>query len=161
MSRPAGIGPIGTTARACIGVAITTVGVVRHGLDVWSAVGALTVLPTIAIGAAAAVNVGLRRLGPGTIGRAQSPWSPLQLGASTVVLAAVLGLGTVLTFLTPMNGVALYLFFGSSMVLAAARGYGGCEVLAVPNLLLRRRDAIWCPLYASFDGLDQSRAASR
>ncbi len=158
MSRSAGIGPVGTAARACVGVAITTLGVVQHGLDVWSAVGALTVLPAIAIGSAALVNAATRRLGPGTMARAQAPWSGVQLVASAIILAAVLGLGTLITFFTPLNGVALYVFFGLSMLLAAVRGYDGCEVLAIPNLLLRRRDAIWCPLYAPIDAVDQSRA---
>jgi len=52
--------------------------------------------------------------------------------------------GAALTFVSPVNGVALYVFFGLSMLLAALRGYDGCEILALPNLILRRQDAIWC-----------------
>src|SRR5262245_41412253 len=37
-------------------------------------------------------------------------------------------------------GFAAIAFYGSSMLLAAARGYAGCEVLAVSNWLLRRDD---------------------
>jgi hypothetical protein len=46
-------------------------------------------------------------------------------------------------YLTPAYAPALaatsdaaLIFYGSSMVLAAVRGYAGCEVLAVPNWLL-------------------------
>ncbi len=37
------------------------------------------------------------------------------------------------------------------MLLAAGRGYEGCELLAFPNLILGRRDAIWCPIYTPID----------
>ena len=35
---------------------------------------------------------------------------------------------------------AVLIFYGASMLLAALRGYGGCEVLAISNWLLRRDD---------------------
>ncbi len=41
------------------------------------------------------------------------------------------------------------------MVLAALRGYDGCEILALPNIMLRRADAIWCPLYSPIDSAEQ------
>ena len=37
---------------------------------------------------------------------------------------------------------AAFLFYGASMLVAAARGYAGCEVLAVSNWLLRRDDQV-------------------
>jgi hypothetical protein len=43
---------------------------------------------------------------------------------------------------------AALLFYGASMLLAAARGYAGCEVLALSNWLLRREDQIGCPVFA-------------
>ncbi|MGH3292070.1 MAG: hypothetical protein ACRDP7_09710, partial [Trebonia sp.] len=39
---------------------------------------------------------------------------------------------------------AVLIFYGASLLLAAARGYAGCEVLAVPNWLLRRDDQVGC-----------------
>src|SRR6266540_6176352 len=36
------------------------------------------------------------------------------------------------------------IFYGASMLLAAVRGYAGCEVLAVSNLALGRDDQIGC-----------------
>ena len=67
-------------------------------------------------------------------------------------------MGAALTFVSPVNGVALYVFFGLSMLLAALRGYDGCEILALPNLILRRQDAIWCPLYTPIDADERRRA---
>jgi len=52
---------------------------------------------------------------------------------------------------------AAVLFYGASMLLAAARGYAGCEVLAVPNWLLRRHDQVGCVLFASVDALERRR----
>jgi hypothetical protein len=54
--------------------------------------------------------------------------------------------------LTPSNGnVSLWVWLGASMLLAAARGYGGCEVLAVSNLITGRPDQIGCILYTPID----------
>lgn len=45
-------------------------------------------------------------------------------------------------------------FYGASMLLAALRGYAGCEVLAVPNWLLRRDDQLGCLVFAPVDHLE-------
>lgn len=43
------------------------------------------------------------------------------------------------------------IFFGASMLLAAVRGYAGCEVLAVSNWLLRRDDQVGCVVFTPVD----------
>lgn len=53
------------------------------------------------------------------------------------------------------SGAAL-VFYGASMLLAAIRGYGGCEVLAVSNWLLRRDDQIGCLVLSPIDNLERS-----
>jgi len=50
----------------------------------------------------------------------------------------------------PTSDAAL-LFYGSSMLLAAARGYAGCEVLAVSNWLLRSDDQVGCVMFWPVD----------
>ncbi|MGH8878635.1 MAG: hypothetical protein ACRD0P_15040, partial [Stackebrandtia sp.] len=50
---------------------------------------------------------------------------------------------------------AALLFYGASMLLAALRGYAGCEVLAVSNRLLRRDDQIGCILFAPIDHVER------
>jgi len=65
-------------------------------------------------------------------------------------------------YLTPLYAPALtptsdgvLIFYGTSMLLAALRGYSGCEVLAVSNLLLRRDDQVGCLLFSPIDTLEQ------
>ena len=52
---------------------------------------------------------------------------------------------------------AALVFYGASMLLAAARGYAGCEVLAFSNWLLRRDDQVGCLLFAPVDYLERQR----
>lgn len=47
------------------------------------------------------------------------------------------------------------LFVGGSMLLAALRGYAGCEISALSNWLLRRHDQLFCPLFTPLDVLDR------
>jgi hypothetical protein len=59
---------------------------------------------------------------------------------------------------------AALIFYGASMLLAAARGYAGCEVLAVSNAVLRRDDQIGCapfwPVDAAETRLTRRRAST-
>lgn len=71
-------------------------------------------------------------------------------------------------FATPWYAPALWftsnaatLFYGLSMVVAAARGYAGCEVLAISNWLLRRDDQAGCLLFAPLDEVDRRRGDGR
>jgi hypothetical protein len=50
---------------------------------------------------------------------------------------------------------AALLFYGASMLLAALRGYAGCEVLAVSNWLLRRDDQVGCVVFSPIDQLER------
>ena len=44
---------------------------------------------------------------------------------------------------------------GASMLLAALRGYAGCEVLAMSNWLLHRDDQIGCLVFSPIDQLER------
>jgi hypothetical protein len=50
--------------------------------------------------------------------------------------------------------------WGGSMLVAAVRGYAGCEVLAVSNWLLGRDDQVGCVPFWPIDTLE-ARAAAR
>jgi hypothetical protein len=50
---------------------------------------------------------------------------------------------------------AVVLFVGGSMLLAAVRGYAGCELLAISNWLLDRDDQVGCVLFTPVDQLEQ------
>jgi len=61
-------------------------------------------------------------------------------------------------FLTPwylprlsFTSDAASIFYGASMLLAALRGYGGCEVLAISNWVLRRDDQVGCVVLGPVD----------
>ncbi len=42
------------------------------------------------------------------------------------------------------------------MLIAAARGYAGCEVLAVSNWVLARDDQVGCALFAPVDLVERA-----
>jgi hypothetical protein len=87
--------------------------------------------------------------------------SPTPLRATGPVAHALnVAVFVVLYLLEPTSDAAL-LFYGASMWLAAARGYAGCEVLAVPNWLLRRDDQVGCAVFWPIDQLEQHRTARR
>jgi hypothetical protein len=80
----------------------------------------------------------------------------------TVNLAVFLAL-----YLTPWYAPALsvtsdaaLLFYGTSMLLAAVRGYAGCEVLAASNWLLRRDDQVGCVVFSPVDHAERRLAAA-
>ncbi|MGH8776514.1 MAG: hypothetical protein ACRDWI_15590 [Jiangellaceae bacterium] len=155
------IGPAGTAARVAVGLLLIGGALMldypSDGITRWDITAALVVLPLIALATASVLDVAYRRH-PALARRARTPWSASQSVAALVVICAVIGLGTVLTFLSPVDRIALFLFFGLSMLLAAARGYDGCEILAIPNAVLRRADSIWCPVYSPIDATGQPAA---
>lgn len=59
-----------------------------------------------------------------------------------------------------VTGDAALIYYGTSMLVAAWRGYAGCEVLAVSNWLLRRDDQVGCALFVAVDQLER-RARTR
>ena len=62
-------------------------------------------------------------------------------------------------YLTPVTSDAALLFYGTSMLIAAARGDAGCEVLAVSNWVLRRDDQIGCMVFGPIDTAEHARAS--
>ena len=58
-------------------------------------------------------------------------------------------------FLIPFTGNIAAIFYGAPMLLAAWRGYAGCEVLAISNLVLRRDDQLGCPWFWPVDTLEE------
>jgi CDP-diglyceride synthetase len=49
---------------------------------------------------------------------------------------------------------AVLIFYGLSMLLAALRGYGGCESLAISNWLLKRDDQLGCLVFSPIDSAE-------
>jgi hypothetical protein len=127
------IGPRGTIARLVVGI----------GLLIFSGTGAgwLDVLiGLVAIPAATVLALLVRGRSAPPL-RLYGPEGHLLNCGIAVVLAIVLG---------PPAGI----FYGTSMLAAAARGYAGCELLALANIVSRRNDEIACPVFAPIDALD-------
>lgn len=57
-------------------------------------------------------------------------------------------------------GFAAMVFYGASLLLAALRGYAGCEVLATSNWFLRRDDQIGCLVLSPVDGWEHHYSQS-
>jgi hypothetical protein len=139
------VGPIGTLARVAVGLVL--VGSVVQG----HIAGTFHPRPWLLglIGFPALVLVWQRW---------RADRHPSRLDATGPV-AHVLNIAVFLAlYLTPSYAPALeitsdaaLLFYGASMLLAAARGYAGCELLAVSNWLLRRDDQIGCMVFGPLD----------
>ena len=149
IGRRRGIGPIGTVARVMVGLLLAgsvAVGHWRSGfhLDAWllGPVG----FPAVLL----ALQWSRARRDPNRL----VATGPLSHVGNLLVLVAL--------YLTPQYAPALsvisdaaLLFYGGSMLLAAARGYAECEVLAISNWLLRRDDQVGCLVFSPLDQLER------
>ena len=52
-------------------------------------------------------------------------------------------------------GYAALVFYGASMLVAALRGYSGCEVLAISNWILIRDDQVGCMVLGPIDAAER------
>jgi hypothetical protein len=144
------IGTIGTGARILGGVAMVgsvVEGHVSEGFHPWAWILGLAVFPAVALGS----QWWRARRGAGRL-HAVGPVAHL------VNIAVFLAL-----YLSPWSATsdAALLFYGASMLVAAARGYAGCEVLAVSNWLLRRDDQIGCAVYGPIDQVEAAYEGRR
>jgi hypothetical protein len=144
-SRRRPIGPIGTAARVIVGLWMTGSVVQGHlagGFHLSSWVLGLLGFPALLLAwqwlRARRTPTRLEATGP---------------VAHALNLAVFLGL-----YLLEFTSDAALLFYGASMLLAALRGYAGCEVLAVSNWLLRRDDQIGCAVFWPIDHLERRRS---
>lgn len=131
------IGRLGTIARVVVGVVLVGVGVVAGGrwIGWWRLALGLVVMPAVILVAHfARVAFATRRL------------VETRHVATCVNCAAIVGL---VTFSVTRDATLVLL--GTSMLVAAARGYAGCETLAISNWLLRRDDQVGCLLFSPLD----------
>jgi hypothetical protein len=148
------IGPIGTASRVLGGLVAIALPIAFAGFTWWDAAIALVALPLIAVVAAALVTAGLGRVAPRSLRARHAICSPAGCGLIIVVVLA----NAAIVSPTPANGnVTFWVWLGASMLLAAARGYGGCEVLAASNLITGRRDQVGCFLYSPIDRWEAAR----
>lgn len=144
LSRPGAkraIGRGGTGARVVVGVAMI-IGAIAGGVDTLDVLVGLGAFP---LAVTAVVVLRGRHARPVRFLGAEGHC----LNCAVIVAAFV--------FLT---GAAL-LFYGTSMVVAAVRGYGGCELFALSNWFWRRDDQIACPLFYPVDFVERRALARR
>lgn len=135
------IGALGTGARAVVGVGLLA-------WQFWLGVDALdAILGFVAFPAAVLVGLALLRRGSAPPLRAGGPAGH---AFNIVVFLA----------LVSWEPDAAFLFYGASMLIAALRGFGACEIFAVSNLLRRRDDQLGCPLFLPID-LVEARLTNR
>lgn len=139
MSERRQIGPWGTTARAAVGIGLLAIAS-QFDMDVRTLLVGLVGLPG-AVGLALALR-----------GRAAPP---LRLEAP-IWHCVNIGIGVALFSWVPM---AAMLFLGTSMLVAAWRGMGACEIFAISNWVRRRDDRLGCPLFLPVDALESDAAA--
>lgn len=83
------------------------------------------------------------------------PW----LGA--ILLYAPLAVILTLPFVPGWAAVGANLYIGASLLVEAVIGYGGCEIVGIPTLVLRRRYTVYC-LFNSADVAERAlRGRSR
>lgn len=143
-TRPSGttrqIGPIGTAGRACLGIALLAAAA-SMGVTWLDAFVGLVVANAVVFS------------GMSARGADAAPMRFTGVGGHVANLA----IGIPFVTLLPEAGL---LFYGSAMLLAAARGFAACEMLAVWNLLRGRDDRIGCPVFSPVD-LAEERLTGR
>jgi hypothetical protein len=161
------IGKVGTTARLLVGIAFSVFG--AFGQSTATASGRLVGIDFAHLNInGAALAIGLIGLPAVTVSfqwlrsrRARSRLDATGPVSAMVNIVVTLGLVLVTTYLVPsisFIGFGAVVFYGASMLLAAFRGYAGCEVLAVSNWILHRDDQIGCLLLSPIDHWEQSSA---
>ena len=151
------IGGIGTTARVVLGLALLLLGLTGGRVSViHGQVGTGFEPISVAIGLVGFPFVVLAwqwlraRVAPTRL----QATGPASTALNMLVLLALL--------LTPwyapplaFTSVAALVFYGASMLLAAVRGYSGCEVTAISNWILGRDDQVGCLVLGPVDDLER------
>lgn len=143
------IGPAGTIARLVTGVGLFGLAgwaVVRGDLRIYEVGVGVVVLPAIVM---VTVLTAKRLIGTSAHLNATGP------------VGTLINLGMIVAlFVIPWTTGIAYFFYGIPMFLAAWRGYPGCEMMAISNLILGRRDEVGCPWFWPVDTFE-SRLANR
>ncbi|MGH2380989.1 MAG: hypothetical protein ACRDG7_07180 [Candidatus Limnocylindria bacterium] len=135
------IGPWGAGARIVVG-AVMVVGAIVWGVAALDAILGLVVFPL-------AVSIAVLARG-----REATPVRLTGSGGHCLNCALI----AAAFVLVPL---AALLFYGTSLLVAAARGYGGCELFALSNWLWHRDDQIACPVFHPVDFAERRATAWR
>ena len=137
------IGLVGTLARIALGLTFIYLAVTDFGNPTWDLAWYAAPLAFLVFPAALILFQTVR----------------LRFTNDTLNATGVLGfclnlvVGAVL-FSFDLTREAMLLFYGASMLLAAVRGYAGCESLAISNWILRRDDQVGCVIFSPLDQIE-------
>ena len=133
------IGPIGTAVRLCVGAGLLIAGIAA-GPSPFELVAGFVLLPAAEI----AILFLLRPPGSRSFHLYGALGYAVNFGTAGVLLAI---------WTTPA-----LLFYGASILLAVIKGYAGCEILALSNLIRRRDDQLACAVFSPIDALERASA---
>jgi hypothetical protein len=139
------IGPIGTLARVALG----TAAVAKPLLDGTDG-GLQWHEPLIGLALVPAALALIQLLRTWWRSDQLNATGPVGMAITTAVGGALLNIH--------FTSDAAFLFIGASTLLAAMRGYAGCELLAVSNWLLRRNDQAGCIIFSPVDAIEATVA---
>jgi hypothetical protein len=148
------IGPIGTVSRIVAGLLLLAFPVVTHGIGGWDVAAAIIAFPLIASALHSLISAAYDRYLAGWITRRRTARSTRTWLINVSVLGLIVAIATGMTFVTPVDAGAIWLFFGASLLVVAARGDAGCEVLAFVNAIAGHRDTTGCVAFAPVDSLE-------
>ena len=151
------IGTIGTVARVLIGLLMLSYGLTGGRIEVMHGKVQTGFDPlSVGIGVVAfpALLIAWQWIRAGTAKTRFEATGPL---ATTINIAVFIALVLTPLYATPLSFTsnAALLFYGASMLLGAVRGYGGCEVLAISNWILRRDDQVGCLVLSPIDDYER------
>lgn len=134
--RPRQIGTLGTVSRAVTGTVLLLRALNARPRRADAVLG-LVVVPS-------AVSAAVRL-------RASRRPEPIR---ATGLAGHVANLASIVAFFAAAPPAAS-LFYGTSLLVATARGYGACEMLAISNWLFDRDDQVGCPVFFPIDHLNR------
>ena len=142
-NRKRSIGVVGTAGRVALGLGFVYLAVTDFGQPEWDLPWQGPVLGLVAL--------------PATVILFQVLWlrfttAPLN-ATGPIGFFINFAVGAVL-FIWSFTRDAALLFYGSSLLLAAVRGYAGCELTAIGNWLLRRDDQVGCVVFSPLDAVE-------
>lgn len=151
------IGPLGTVSRLGAGLVTVAVPVASNGIGWWdwAALNAFAIVATVV---ARVVLAGYARWAP----EAFASRHRILSAPACSLIAIFLLLSLAVSAVTPADGDVVFSeWLGASMLVAGMAGYGGCEVLAFPNVFTGRRDRIGCILFTPIDMAETRYRARR
>jgi Family of unknown function (DUF6410) len=127
--------PVGRSIRAVAGLALLAATVLSSLQFVGSA-GVLVGIATVFVACVVGYTLLVWLLGE-RVFRGGDPW----------LLAILVVAPALVLFLFPAQlAIGFDAFLGISMVAQAATGYGGCEIIGIPTLFVRRRYTVYCAM---------------